>query len=302
MKKLLNNIRFLWRNKKELYNFFKKLKKNETIENYITKEKQDKELFILVNGPSLNKNLDEIIENKQYQQYDLITVNFMPNDDRFYVIRPKYLIFTDPIFYKNPGQDDKQDKRILDFYDNINKKIDWDITVFVPYIFLKDEKWRKQKFTNPHLRLIPIHKEAPSMDNLSVILFLAKRGLMGTDFGTVLDHCIYIGALMGYKVLYLFGADHTFFEGLCVNDKNQVCRKTTHFYESNPKIEPIYHTYSGKKKPYTMSFFTWEYARIFKGHDIMRSIADYLGVKVVNKTPGSMIDSYCRSIDEYSSD
>ena len=104
---------------------------------------------------------------------------------------------------------------------------------------------------------------------------------------------------MGYKLIELYGADHTFFEGLCVDEKNRVCRKITHFYDNSTETNPVYHTYTGEKLPYKMSYFVYEYYRVFLGHDILRKIADKMGVDIYNKTPNSMIDSYEREVINY---
>lgn len=290
IKRTYDIIHFLFKNRVELYNFFRELYKKERIENFIKKEKRDKHLMVLVNGPSLNDSLDEIIEKKEYEKNDIVVVNFMPNDNRFYIIKPQYIIISDPMFYDKPAQKE----RVEEFFFNINKNISWDVTLFTPYAYFQDEKWRKSHFTNSRVKITPIHQVEPPKDRDDLACILAKRGLMGADFGSVLHHCIYIGMLLGYEKIYLYGADHNFFDGLCVNDNNQVCRKTLHFYETDSPVTPLYHYYSGKKEPYTMSFFMLEYSRIFRGHLTLRRIADYLNVKIVNRTPQSMIDCYER--------
>lgn len=40
---------------------------------------------------------------------------------------------------------------------------------------------------------------------------------------------------MGYSTIYLYGVDHTFLEGLKVNDKNELVHVYQHFYENEPK-------------------------------------------------------------------
>ena len=291
--KLYKIIKFLAKNRKELYFFFKELHKKERIENFIKKkEDRERDLMVLVNGPSLNGSLDKIIDGREYEKNDLVVVNFMPNDSRFYIIRPKYLIISDPMFYDKPSQIE----RVESFYNNINKRITWDITLFTPYAYYKDLKWRKSRFVNPKIEVVPIHQVEPPEGRNDLACILAKKGLMGADFGSVLHHCIYVGMLLGYKKILLYGADHNFFDGLCVNNDNQVCRRTVHFYETDAPVSPLYHHYSGEKRPYTMSFFLWEYWRIFRGHATLRAIADYLDVKIINRTPGSMIDSYEREI------
>lgn len=261
----------------------------DTFKNYIKKEFHSKDLVVLVNGPSLKDSIHKIISNKEYEKNDLITVNFMVNDDTFYVIKPKCLVISDyTLFHLSIGNEEK----VVSFFDSINNKVNWELTIYVTYSLYKDKQWRAQ-FRNPMVKLIPIHS-VESPDSITASYWLHRLGWLGANYGSVLHHAIYVGMLSGYKKIYLYGADHTFFDGLCVDDENRVCRKISHFYDDETEIRPIYHIYTGERKPYKMSYFLMEYQRVFLGHDILRYIADRLNVKIINKTPVSLIDSYER--------
>lgn len=262
----------------------------ESFHNYVKKEPREKPLYLLVNGPSLNSSLKHIIENKEYETADLMTVNFMVSDERFNILHPLYHTISDPMFYNFPGEEE----RVEAFFRDINCKVSWPLYLCVPYRFWRDKQWRK-KFTNHNLAFIPFNTTTPAYDSLG-LMFFAKKGLLGADYGSVIHHGIYTGMLLGYKQIHLFGADHTFFDGLCVNSKNQVCRRTSHFYETDEEEKPISHTYTGVRTPYTMSHFLNENARIFKGHDILRLVADHFNINIINRTPNSMIDSYEREL------
>lgn len=258
--------------------------------NYVNKESkyQYQTLIILANGPSLNRDLNRMIKSEECRHNYFMTMNFMANDERFYNIMPLYHVISDPMFFSIRAQVDKVDL----FYKNINSRINWEMYLVIPYEFWKNREWRK-KIYNSKIKFIPFHGQVPPR-NSTIRNWFASKGVCGASYGSVLHHAIYVGILLGFRKILLYGADHTFFDGLCVNEQNQVCRKTTHFYEENVKIMPLYHYYTGEEKPYTMSFFLWEYERIFRGHDVLRSLADYMNVEIINKTSGSMIDSYNR--------
>lgn len=283
-------IKYNIRRSIELANFLIKLCRQEDMRNHIPHVANQECIYILANGPSLNQSLTDIINNKRYLTDCMMSMNFFSNDERYEIIKPKYHVISDPMFYDAPGHEE----RVADFFVNINAKTTWPITLFVPYRFWKDKKWLG-KFSNQNISLIPFHQITPSCDCF-FLSWLARHGLMGADYGSVLHHAIYISLLIGYKVIFLYGADHTFFDGLCVNDKNQVCRQTNHFYEQNAQVEPIYHTYTGVKTAYTMSHFLSEYARIFMGHEMLRRIASCFNAEILNGTPGSMIDAYDRQV------
>lgn len=46
--------------------------------------------------------------------------------------------------------------------------------------------------------------------------------------------------------------------------------------------------------PYTMSVYLAEVAELFRGHEVLRDYAAWLGARIVNRTRGSMIDAYER--------
>ena len=261
----------------------------EDLKNYFINKERNKPLAVLANGPSLNNSLECLILSNEYKALDFATVNFMPNDDRFYLLKPKYHVISDPMFYNN----DSQKERVELMFSNLNKKVDWNLVMYVAYNFWKDKKWCK-KIENSNIQLLPLHIPNPPQ-NKRLTMFLVKRGLMGADFGSVLHHAINIGLMSGYNKLFLYGADHTFFEGLCVDNENRVCKITKHFYDNNEEVKPIYYYWTGQQVPYTMSWFLYEYMRVFRGHEILRMVADEIGVEIINKTPISMIDSYKRA-------
>lgn len=274
-----------------IIDYFYQLIFKEGLKCYIPKNQcKNNKLLVLVNGPSLNQSITQIIKTKQYKRDAIISVNFLVNDDRFYLLKPKYHVISDPMFYVT----DAQKGRVDEFFKHLNTKVDWDMYLFMPIIYARMEN-KLKKITNKHIKIIPIHQLYPQVSQ-SLMRFIAKKGILGPDFGSVMHHAIYIGMVMGFKTEELYGADHTFFEGLTVNENNQVCRCTKHFYETETEVKPLYHCFTPKGNiPYTMSFFLWEHERIFKGHQDLQMIADYLHVQIINKTKGSMIDSYKRN-------
>lgn len=261
----------------------------EDFHNYVKKEKRDKSLIVLANGPSLKDSLNGILTRKEYEIKDVVAVNFMINDGCFYEMKPKYIVISDPsLFRASIGYEEKVNM----FFSNLNKRVDWNLTLFMTFCLWKDKEFLK-RVNNPLITVIPLHGVTAPEDKKSA-LKLYRKGLLAAEYGSVLHHAILAGMQMGYQCIEVYGADHTFFDGLCVDEQNRVCRRVTHFYDADTKIQPITHIYTGKRVPYTMSFFLWEYGRVFLGHDIIRYIADNMSIKIINKTPNSMIDSYMR--------
>ena len=259
----------MWKKVESLVNdlfYLKELWIKEGLKHYIqyNEGNKDRDLFILVNGPSLKNSLCEIRAGLN-DSVDVMTVNFMTNEDLFEEFRPKYHVISDMMFYNVTHLKERVDA----FFENINKKADWPITLFVPYKFWKDKIWLK-RFYNERILVQPFHSVEPPL-NKNFVIWAAKHHVLGCDWGTVLHHCIMCGMYLGYKKILLYGADHTFFDGLCVNKNNQVCKRTAHFYDSDVESQ-----------------------KVFNGHDCLRVIADALECDIINKTPVSMIDSYLR--------
>ena len=262
-----------------------------------------RKLLVLVNGPSLNDSWDEIIATKRNETDDIITVNFAANDERFYITKPKYYLITDPMFYY-PNEHPREEKeRVVLFFENLNTRVDWDMILFLSTQLFRAEK-KAKKVSNPHIRIIPFHGLLTFIRPITwrmktgrrIIMYFAKKGLFSPDRDTVMHFAIYLGFLMGYKVEELYGADHNFLEGLMVNDKNQVCKRTVHFYETDAALKPVgAASVNGVGVVCsTVGVLLSLYEQVFKGHELLRMIADEMGVRVINMTKGSMIDVYER--------
>ena len=267
----------------------------ENFTNYIRKfgisnQHPSKRIAILANGPSLMETLSNFKTGKnEFEEMDFCAVNYFANDPHFDMFRPKLYVLSDPQFLANNCFKEK----VLMLYKNLNKKVTWAMNLYVQYYSLKETNWG-EIITNKNITIIPFHskvfKGSALMRN-----YLFKRGIASADYGTVIHHCILISINLGYNEINLYGVDHTFFDGLTVNDNNQVCRKVSHFYNTETnEVKPIYHHYTKQFFPYTMSFFLYDHMRIFQGHEILNDYAKYRNVKIINRTKDSMIDAYTR--------
>ena len=105
----------------------------------------------------------------------------------------------------------------------------------------------------------------------------------------------FIGILLGYKRIDLYGVDHTLLDGLCVDDNNRLCRIKSHYYDTTPSApEPIYVNATNPPRPYSMHTYLAETAELFRGHEVLRDWAEAEGVRIINHSRGSMIDAYER--------
>ena len=242
---------------------------------------------ILGNGPSLAEDLPRLIERGEHRTKDVMAVNYFALDDRFGVVRPAYYVLSDPMFFRDSACRD----RVAELYRVLNEKVTWPMNLYVQYYNPEHFDYRAA-LPNPNIRIVRFHTQV-YRGFRSVEFWLFRRGLGSANFGTVVQVCEYIALLLGYKTLELYGVDHTLLDGLCVDDENRLCRADGHYYDdalATPK--PIFQKVP--HRPYTMSVYLAEVAELFRGHEVLRDYARSLGARIINRTRGSMIDSYER--------
>ena len=109
--------------------------------------------------------------------------------------------------------------------------------------------------------------------------------------GTVAQLGIYVAVNNGFEEINLYGVDHNMTSSLCVNDKNQLCNRMTHFYEESVELKIMMNEDYEQLK---IADYLIEIGNLFRSHDLLADYAKSMDVKIINCTPGSMIDSYER--------
>jgi hypothetical protein len=276
-----------------IYFFFRLVVKEDIID-YIKKFGDNnmcssKKLVMLANGPSLSGVLKNWKRNNKFKDVDFLAVNYFCHDKEFIELKPKYYVLSDPQFFQD---DSLLRERVDKMYLTLNEVVSWKMFLYIQY-YAKNSNW-STKIKNINIKIIPFHTVVYTGYNF-LRNWIFKCGLGNGNYGTVILNGEYIGINLGYKELYLYGVDHDFFNYLMVDDKNQVCNITTHFYSNTSVLKPIFHYYiSGRETKYTMYEYLQEKAYLFHGHEIMREYANYRSVKIYNCTNNSLIDAYER--------
>lgn len=237
-------------------------------------------LIILANGPSLAKNIAEDME--LLRNADTLAVNFGGNTPEFNEIRPKYYLLMDPHFFTEPFRD----PNVPRLYRNLNEKVDWDMTLFIPV----GRNPRITGITNPHIRIErfnPIGVEGFGW--LERMAFDSGRGLPRPR--NVLIPSIMAGIWLGYKEIYLLGADHSWLRTLDVDEDNTVVSIQPHFYTDG---EEEHKRVATLMKGIRLHELLWGFHLAFKGYHSIQKYVSGRGVNVYNSTPGSYIDAFPR--------
>lgn len=268
----------------------------ESFRNSIKKDtdfsvKKSDSITLFATGPSLKQTLLEFPE-KSTLKSDLGCVNYFANDPLYTVLKPEYYYLSDPMFFTKDTVYYEKAKALLI---HLNESTTWKMNLYLPYNS-KRSGWDIRKIlTNPNIRIAyfyysSFHKGFDCIRNL-----FYSMGLGNGEFGTVILNGIYIAIQCGYKHIYLYGADHNFFDNLYVDENNCLLCKYTHFDDKETvKLKPF--PVPGKCCNYDVEHYLKDHTHPFTGHNFMRKYADYKGVEIINCTANSLIDSYVRKI------
>lgn len=248
-----------------------------------------KRLAILGNGPSLKKQLPKLIEQREWEQADMMAVNFFALSEEFRLIKPKYYILSDPMFFRKAGHSE----RIENLY-NALATVEWQMTLYVQYYNPEKFDYTAAIANNPNIRIVKFHSTV-FHGFRSVEFWCYRHGLGSGNWGTVVQNGILTAIQIGYRTIELYGVDHTLLDGLMVDENNRLCRTASHYYDTTPaEPKPIYYNATNPPRPYTMAEYLAETAELFRGHEVLRDFAKEEGVKIINRTAGSLIDAYER--------
>ena len=238
--------------------YFAVMAVKENFRNYVgragTVGRPAQSMVILGNGPSLAGDLPRLIERREYETEDFLAVNFFAEDDRFEVVKPKYYVLSDPMFFRDSACRD----RVRALYAMLARKVAWPMNLYVQYYNPEGFDYRAA-LPNSNIRIVRFHTQM-YRGFRSLEFWLFRRGLGSANFGTVVQVGEYVALLLGYKRIELYGVDHTLLDGLCVDDGNRLCRIDRHYYDGAEAAapQPIY-----KKVPhvpYTMADYLAEVA------------------------------------------
>lgn len=235
------------------------------------------ELVVLGNGPSLRGLLDG--GRGGLRGRDLLAVNFAGRTVEFFDLRPGLYVLADPVFFG--GTDDGN---VLGLREALGR-VDWDMRLFVP--------WGVDASAYEGNGCVRVER----------FNFLAVEGwgwlerwAWGSGRGmprprNVLIPSLMIGLWLGYDVVYVAGADHSWMRTLEVDEGNRVVSVQPHFYADNEEEgRRVAEVYSGVR----LHEVVYSFYLAFKGYHAIRRLADRMGIRVVNVTAGSFIDAFER--------
>lgn len=242
--------------------------------------------IVLGNGPSLKQSL--VNHPEFFKKHELICVNSFSITEEYTALKPKYYVMLDPGLWL--GDHDTGKKT----FEAIRDKTNWDITLFIPATASKVLLFEELSKTNKNVRIVFFNYTVyKGFNGLGYWIF--KKNMAMPQSQNVLVASLFLSINMGFKKVYLFGADHTWHQTLHVNDENTLCFRDVHFYENEEKIvyKPFYKGAHVKETFSVAEIFT-AWAKVFSGYFALNAYANYRNCTIYNASEVSFIDAFKR--------
>ena len=241
--------------------------------------KQDglSDVHILANGPSLKDIIDSHAE--YLSSHETLVVNHFANTPTFWKIRPKYYVLLDPAYFGGVCPIELQD-RIPVLMKNLSK-VDWPMTLYIPYT--KDAKAHaKERLNNPNIS-IQFFNSTRIVGAKWFRNWAYKHNLGIASSKNVLLPSIQLMLNKGYKNIYLYGAEFSWTKTYSVNPENgKIYTDDVHFYDKT-------------RIPLKKGGFKFDLSCLveaLEATEIYADYSEYIGVSIINRTPGSFIDAF----------
>jgi hypothetical protein len=269
--------------------------------------------LVLGNGPSLKDSFEKqmhFLEGKKK-----FCMNEFNKSEYYEKIKPDFYVLADPLYWNKPFQKIRADLNAnrlaqytpvaLEYYqsrkdivegtiNNIERKTQWPMTLFLPLQSKLSKLFGDLPSKNPYVSICYYNTTPINRGVTALRYFLYRHNLGMPTPQTVLNSAIFLTLNMGFKKIFLLGADHSFHEDLTVNEKNMVCSKELHFYDTEKgKNFPMF------KEQNTGTTFTmhewWMFLhKMFRSHFYLEAYSKSLNARIYNASERTFLDAYER--------
>ena len=250
----------------------------------------EQELVILGNGPSLRKTIDlhlSFISSKKK-----LCVNGFVDSIDYPELKPDFYVLVDPAFWKKNLRPDLENL-ITGIIKKIIHLTNWDMVLYIPYEAKNNILFSPEVFKNDFIKIRYFNKTSISgfswFEN-----FCFKKQLGIPRPQNVLVPSLMLSINMGFKKIFLAGADHTWHENLAIDEKNNLCIKDPHFYDSGKEgvnYRPILTT-EGKSLRLHEQFNALSIT--FGNYFVIEKYAQFRNSQIINISEVSFIDAFER--------
>lgn len=245
-------------------------------------------LLVLANGPSLGRSLEKYLS--EFIQNTVMCVNSFVHTEYFELLKPEYYVLADPNYFHNREKVESENNReIIDLVNELKNKTTWKMTLIIPenavdsYVF---NALSECGYIDIKVFSYLLFEDISLYFSKKEIFGYLSRNMIRPTTQTVLNTGVCMGLILGYKEIYIYGADISMFETLELDQlTNKLYIIDTHFYDS-------------KRIPHVMNVAEsfQEYATMFKESMFLDEFSRYLGARIYNASEKSWIDAYERKV------
>ena len=247
-----------------------------------------KECVIIGNGPSLK---EMIKSNKSFlEDKDVFCVNHFPSSIYYEEIQPKYFVTSAPELWLEKIDESYLTSTKKLFTDMI-EKTKWPLVLFIPFQARKFNRWKQEIGSNSSIK-IKYFNDTGIEGWMRVRFFFFRNNLAMPRPHNVLIPAILLGINLGYKKIYLRGAENNQFKDITVDDNNDALINQKHFYDyESSKPSTMKKLGKGKRRVHEILH---KFMLSFEAYHVLNDYALHHGVRIINQTPGSLIDAFER--------
>ncbi|RDU57232.1 hypothetical protein CQA49_00295 [Helicobacter sp. MIT 00-7814] len=240
-----------------------------------------KRLFVIGNGPSVNVDIAGLEDSLSRE--DVIMVNQALTSPLAFQIKPKYYVLMDPfymgIYDEKAGIDFKSR---VDALNEAFVKVDWEMYLFVSHIHYKKRiNGRCIEVENNFIKICTFNAlELYSFKSLQK--FFYRHNFAIPSGINVLIAALSCGVVLGYKEIYLLGANSDWHKQLSVDSQNHLYTYDAHYYDGGVP-EKVFSNY-------TVAFVFKNITQAFRAYEELGKMS----FGITNCTSESMIDAFPR--------
>ncbi len=248
----------------------------------------DSSCVILANGPSLKQSLQNDLNFML--KHKILAVNNFVYSDYYEQLKPSYYVLNAPEYFMEKGPTPLHAEIREKVYSGLVSRTTWPIFIFVPTVAAETNFWKKRLAQNKNISIV-YYNSTPVEGWFTIVKHLFKWNLGMARPHNVLIPSIFVALNMGFKKLYVFGADHSWHEELKVSDDNRMVVNHEHFYDQS---QQVYAMYKLDGQEYKIHDAFRKLYLAFKGYYVIREYASDLNAEIYNASAKSYIDAFAR--------
>lgn len=241
--------------------------------------KDNQNCCVLGNGPSL---MDDFQNGRVLcEGNDILCVNMFCSSPLFFELKPRFYYIVDGAYFA--PQTERHKSHIRELIEAF-KRVDWDMFLVISTLSVGGGDLLRSLSGNNNIKII--RWNSVEVNGFRWFRHLYYRHRMGMPrCQTVVNFALCTAINMGYKNIYLYGADHTWTRDLFVDKDNVVCYGDRHVYKKELQVI---------KKSGNFASLLMAFANMFKSHYLLEEYSKSRGVSIWNCSSDSFLDAYKR--------